>query len=148
MAASNYYLFHGGKEAIGDGTIDLDDATAGVFKSALVLSTWSPSLSADDVWGDISANEHANGSGYTTGGEAVTSVTWTNSAGTMTWDIDDPTWTASGGAITARYHVLYHVASGKLIAYSLLDTTPADVSASDGTAFVVQIHANGVFQLA
>jgi hypothetical protein len=148
MAASPFYIFHGAKEAMCDGTIDLDDATAGVFKVALVLSTWTPSLSADDLWSDISTHEHANANGYTADGSALTAVTWTDAAGTMTWDCDDPSWVASSGSIIARYAVLYHVATGKLIAYSLLDTTPADVTAADGATFLLQINASGIFTLA
>ena len=146
MAADAFLLFHGFKEYMADGTIDLDDASAGVFKCALVDSGWTPNLATDDAWSDISANEIAGSYGYTADGQALTGVTWTNSSGTMTWDCDNPTWNASGGSIAARFAVIYHVATGKLIAYSLLDNSPADVTATDGTSFVVQINANGVFQ--
>lgn len=107
-------------------------------------------MSGDDGYADISANELSTANGYTAGGFTCTSVTWTNSAGTMTFDMDDPTWTASGGAIAARYAAIYSDTStgDKLLCYSLLDQTPADVSAANGTAFVVQINASGVYQLA
>jgi hypothetical protein len=147
MPASQFALFHGGKEAIGDGTIDLSDASAGIFKAALASSSWTPSLSGNDVWSDISANE-ITGDGYTAGGQALTSVTWTDSSGTMKWDADDPSWTAGASGIAARYVVLYHVASGKLITYSLLDTTPADHSVTNGQVFLVTLPATGIFQLA
>lgn len=147
MAASAWALFHGAKEYIADGTIDLDSDT---FKCILLASSWTPSLSADDAYADISANELSTANGYTAGGFTCTNVTWVNSSGTMTFDMDDPTWTASGGAITARYAAIFSDTStgDKLLCYSLLDQTPADVSAADGTAFVVQINASGVFQLA
>jgi hypothetical protein len=65
----------------------------------------------------------------------------------MTWDCDNPTWTASDAGITARYACIYQVATGKLICYSLLDDSPADVTAAAGYDFVVQIAATGVFTL-
>ena len=148
MAADDWLIFHGAKEYMLDGTIDIDDAGAGVFKCALLGSGWTPSLSADDTWGDISGDDLGTANGYTAAGLALTNVTWINAAGTMTWDCDDPSWAASGAGITARYACMYDVSSGKLIAYSLLDNSPADVTAAAGYSFVIQLPAAGVFQLA
>lgn len=147
MASDAWLMFHGAKEYMLDGTLDMDDAGAGVFKCALLDSGWTPSLSGDDTWGDVSANDLGTANGYTAAGLASTSVTWTNNAGTMTWDIDSPNWTAAGGDITARYACIYQVATGKLICYSLLDNSPADVTAANGTDFLITIAATGVFQL-
>lgn len=91
-------------------------------------------------------NETDNGNGYTTGGVTVTeSLAGTT---TVTFDGDDPTWTASGGPIVARYAVLYDSTAGRVICYCLLDTTPADVTVADGTDLVIQLHANGFYQAA
>ena len=91
------------------------------------------------------SNEHANGNGYTTGGKALTpSLSGTT---TVTWDVDDQTWTASGGSIVARFAVIYEV-SGDVVCYCLLDSTPADVTATAGNTLTVAIHASGVFTLA
>jgi len=107
-------------------------------------------LSGNAVWGDISANEIADDYGYTAGGQALTSVTWTNSSGTMKFTSANPTWTADGGAIAARYAVIYDVtdAGAGLLCYCLLDDTPADVTATSGNAFVIQMNAAGIFTLA
>lgn len=149
MAAENWKLHENAKEYIGDGTIDLDDD---LFHMVLCTSSYSRALS-DDTYGDLT--EVANGNGYTTGGEALTSVTWGQTSGTATFDCADVEWTASGGAITARYAVIVHVAAGtglpqstdKIVCSCLLDDTPADVTASDGGTFTVAINASGVFTL-
>lgn len=59
----------------------------------------------------------------------------------------DPVWTASGGSITARFAVIYEV-SGNVLCYCLLDSTPADVTATTGNTLTVAAHSSGVFTLA
>jgi len=64
--------------------------------------------------------------------------------------VDDPAdmvWTASGGSITARFAVLYENA-GDVVCYCLLDSTPADVTATDGNTLTITLHASGIFTLA
>jgi hypothetical protein len=145
MAASAWVKFNKSLFYGLDGTIDYSDASAGAFKCALLLSTWTPSAAAD-TWGDISANEHANANGYTTGGEALTSVSLANTSGTDKWDAADISWTASGGPITARYAAIYHVSSGKLVRYCELDSG-VDKTATSGNDFVVQLATSGVFDV-
>ena len=146
MAADAFKAFNTFREYLADGTVDLDGDT---FKMILVLSAWTPNAETDSVYADI-VNEHANGNGYTTGG-VVVAATWTRSTSTVTFDVADASWTASGGAITARYAVIYDDTPSSpadpLVAYSLLDNSPADVSAADGIVFKVQINASGVFTL-
>lgn len=141
MAAGAWTLTNGGRTSLLNGTFDLDTDT---MKIALFLSTSNIGASSTTYAG--LTNEHANANGYTTGGKSVTgSLSGTT---TVTFDVTDPaTWTASGGSITARFAVLYEV-GGNVIAYCLLDSTPADVTATDGNTFDVTIHANGVFTLA
>lgn len=145
MAADNWKVYNKAKEYIGDGTVDLDNDT---FKYALFASTYTPALT-DTSYTTISGDEVASGNGYTTGGNAAVGVTWTESSGTVTFDSNDPTWTASGGSIVCRYAVLYDdTDAGKaLIAYSLLDNTPADVTTTDGNTLTLQLAATGVFQV-
>jgi hypothetical protein len=127
------------------GTIDFDVATADTFKCALLLDTYTPDLT-DDTWADLSAHEHAGANGYTAGGVGLTSVVYTNTAGVDMWDAADISWTASGGPITAKYAVIYHVASGKLIRYCDLDDTGSR-TATDGNTFVIQLSASGIFDI-
>lgn len=137
MAAGAWQLTNAGRTSLLNGDFDLDSDT---FKIALFLST-SNIGAASTTYAGLT-NEHANGNGYTTGGAATT----VNLSGTTTVTVDasDVSWTASGGSIVARYAVLYEV-SGKVLAYCLLDSTPADVTVTDGNSLTLQISASGVF---
>ena len=124
-----------------NGQFDFDTDS---FKVALFLST-SNIGAASTTFAGVT-NEHAAANGYTAGGIAVTHTL----AGTTTVTVDwsaDPVWTASGGSITARFAVLYEVA-GDVVCYCLLDSTPADVTATTGNTLTVAAHASGIFTLA
>ena len=89
--------------------------------------------------------EVANGNGYTTGGAtlanvAVTTVT-TNDA---KFDADDASWTASGGAITANYAILYNSTDTDSPPVAFVDFGGSQ-TAGDGTDFKVIWNANGIF---
>ena len=113
------------------------------YMIALFLSTSNIGASSTTYAG--LTNEHANNNGYTTGGQAVTlSRTGTT---TVTFDATDPAaWTASGGSIVAKFGVLYEV-SGRVLAYFLLDSGGADVTATDGNTFTITISVSGLFTL-
>jgi hypothetical protein len=120
-----------------NGTFDLDSDS---YKMALFLSTSDIGATSTTYAGVT--NEHANANGYTTGGIAITLTL----AGTTTVTIDiqtDPTWTASGGSIVARYAAIYEV-GGNVLCYCLLDASPADVTTTTGNTFTVAAHASGV----
>jgi len=146
MAADAWVFYDSFPELLGGGTIDLDNDT---FKMALYLSSSNADNTSDNVYSSDLTNEHSAGGGYAAGGETLTSVTWNNVDGTVTFDCADVVWNASGGDITARYAVIYDdTPSPKpLVAYSLLDNTPADVTATDGNSLTIQIHESGIFTL-
>ena len=140
MAAGAWTFTDTGRTSLLDGTFDLDTDT---FKMALFLST-SNLGAASTTYAGLT-NEHANANGYTTGGGAITiSLSGTT---TVTVDGTDVSWTASGGSIVARFACIYEVA-GNVLCYCLLDSTPADVTVTDGNILTVQIHASGIFTLA
>lgn len=142
MAAGTFTLYDGVAEYLGDGTIDLDNDT---FNITLHTSSYTPS-GAHDAYTDLT-NELATANGYTNGGAALTNVTWTRSSGVATFDSDNQVWTASSGPITARYAVIRSATANKLLGYMLLDSTPADLTATDGNTLTVGPHAsNGWFQ--
>ena len=147
MAADAWKIFDSFKEKIGDGTIDLDTHS---FKVALWTST-NPPLQADDSYTTEAGvgGEVADGFGYTTGGATLGSVTWNEAAGTVTFDFTDPSWTASGGSIVARYAIVYDDTDAvkSLVGMSLLDNTPADVTITTGNTLTLQINAAGMFTL-
>jgi hypothetical protein len=141
VAAGTWTFTNGGRTKLLDGTFDIDTDS---WKMALFLST-SNIGAASTTYAGVT-NEVANASGYTTGGIAITLTL----AGTSTVTVDisvDPVWTAAGGSITARFAVIYEVA-GNVLCYALLDSTPADVTATDGNTLTVAANASGVFTLA
>lgn len=151
MAAGKWKVYDFAKFYIGDGTTDLDLTTN--WKLALFLSTSNANTLSvgTGIYGDLT-NEHSNANGYTTGGAAITGVTWTRSGGTITFDLDDVVFTASGGSITARFGVIYKDATVNsivkpLLCVCLLDTAPADVTATDGNTLTIQMNASGIFTL-
>lgn len=124
-----------------NGTFDIDTDS---WKMALFLST-SNIGAASTTFAGVT-NEHAAANGYTAGGIAITLTL----AGTTTVTVDistDPVWTASGGSIIARFAVIYEV-GGRVLCYCLLDSAPADVTATDGNTLTVAAHASGIFTLA
>ena len=87
------------------GNLDFDGDT---IKVVLVTDSYTPD--ADDTqYSDVSANEVANGNGYTTGGYTVAlTVTDDDANDRVVIDSADPTWTASSGSIGPfRYAIWY-----------------------------------------
>jgi len=133
------------KEKLMDGTIDLDNDT---FQVLLTTSAYTPNQATHDFVDDIT-NE-VTGNGYAR--QTLTSVQWVTSGGAngqMKFDAANPVWTASGGSIVARYWVLFKNtgsdATSPLMAYGLLDDTPADVTTTDGNTLTLNVNANGFF---
>lgn len=140
-AAGAWTFTNGGRTSLIDGLFDINSDT---WKMALFLST-SNIGAASTTFAGVT-NEHAAANGYTAGGVAITLTL----AGTTTVTVDisvDPTWTASGGSIVARFAVIYEVA-GNVLCYCLLDSAPADVTVTTGNVLTVAAHASGVFTLA
>lgn len=141
MAAGAWLFTNTGRTSLLNGTFDIDSDT---WKMALLLST-SNIGAASTTYAGVT-NEHANANGYTTGGASIALTL----SGTTTVTVDittDPVWTASGGSITARFAVIYEV-GGNVLAYALLDSSPADVSATSGNTLTVAASGSGVFTLA
>lgn len=146
MAAGKWKLYAKAKLAIANGDIDLNGHS---FKINLYLSTSNcDTLTAHDELADLT-NQVATNFGYTQNTKAVT-ITTADSSGTITVDeTTNPVWTASGGSITARFAVIYDDthASDMPLAVCLLDTTPADVTATDGNTFTITQNASGIFTM-
>ena len=104
------------------------------YKVALVTST-SNIGAASTTYAGVT-NEVASGNGYTTGGVSVT-LSQTGTTSVNVYFSSNPSWTASGGSITARYAVLYKTGSD-VLCYSLLDSAPADVVVASGNTLTVK----------
>lgn len=115
----------------------INDIVGATVKLALVASAYAPAVTTagHSVWADVSANEIANGQGYTTGGNALTGLAANATAGANGYYLAGavPVWTATGTGIPVhRYYVMYIVGTlwgmtNPLIGYFLGDTTPADI---------------------
>lgn len=136
--------------------INLTDLVSATVKLALVSSAYSPNFgtSGNDDWADVSANEIANGNGYTTGGYTLGTLAKTAVTGGWKFSSGNAAWTASGGSIPAwRYGVLYVSGSlwgltNPLLCAFLGDSTPADVPATAaGFVLTAACPANGWFDV-
>jgi hypothetical protein len=146
MAADALVFYDSFFEAVADGTMDLDTDT---FHVALFTATYTPA--AGDTTFSALTNEVANGNGYTTGGEALAGVSWSQTSGTATFDANDTAWSASGGDLVFRHAVLYDQSVGganDLIGYILVDNAPANTTIVDGTTLTLQWNASGIFTFA
>lgn len=100
-------------------------AIAGTLKIAIVTAAYTPDQNLHDFWDDVSANE-VSGTGYTAGGNACASPTWTGptAGGVLTFDASDPaTWTQNAsGFSNGRRSVLYYdtgtAATSRLVGYT------------------------------
>lgn len=148
--AGEVTVFNAAKEWIGDGTIDLDTHT---FKFALITSSLTPdATTAAPCWGaggstNLSSYQVTPGGNYTTGGSALSTVTWAESGGTVTFDSDDVSIAQNASNPTnARWAVVYSdTATNKnaLLFVDLGGTT--DLSAG---GFSYTVSASGWFTLA
>lgn len=149
-AAGKWKLYEEAKLAIANGEIDFNDDA---FEIALYLSTSDcDTLTGTRTLASLT-NQVATNYGYTqadgAAGGKVLAVTAANSGGTITVDGDNPVWTASGGSITARFAVIIDGthATDIAVAVCLLDTDPADVTATDGNTFTITQDASGMFTI-
>ena len=89
--------------------------------------------------------ETANGGGYTTGGNAATVTSSSQSGGTFKLVLASPSvWTASGGGFSFRYAVLTDSTTGTNVGY--WDYGSSQTVAAGETVTVTLDATNGVFQ--
>jgi hypothetical protein len=141
MPAGKWKVYDIAKKYLADGTLDLDETTN--WKMALLSSTSNAnSLAlATPVYGSLTA-ELVTGNGYTLGGVAITAISLVNAANVLTWDIGD----------AARFAVVYKDATVNgiikpILCVCLLDTLPADVTATAGNTLTIVINAAGILTL-
>ena len=89
--------------------------------------------------------EVSNGNGYTTGGNATTITSATQTAGTYKLVLTSPSaWTASGAGFTFRYAVLTDSTTSTNVGY--WDYGSSQAVAAGETVTVTLDGTNGVFQ--
>lgn len=121
--------------------IDWDSDT---IKAALCTSAYTPNQATHDYFNDVT-NE-VTGTGYTAGGNTLTTKTITLATLTQKFDADDLLWASS--SITARVIVIYDstpgtAATNPLIAYCVLSGDETSVAGNWPHTF----DANGIFSI-
>jgi hypothetical protein len=123
------------KSELMSGIHDFDNPGGNTFKIALYTS--SATLGAATT-AYSSSNEVASGSGYTTGGETLVSVSPTTSGTTAYVDFADVTWSSS--TITANGALIYNSNASNAAVVTL--AFGSDKSSSNGDFVIVFPTAN------
>lgn len=129
-----------------NGTINLLNAA---ITMALVTKDYTPDLDLDTLWADVSANEVATGSGYTTGGQVLANLSLARTGPLTTWDADNLTWAAL--TKTFKYGVIYINDTVNSVVKPLIAVVDFDDSSSlaevtsGGIDFQFIVGADGLF---
>lgn len=146
MAEGDGYIYNNFKEQVLNGGFNL--GSGGDTINVILVSGHTPDIDADAGLADVSADEYGTGSGYTVGGESLTSqaVTQNNTDDRGEFDAADLTWSSLGALspATPSHAIMYDLthASDLLIAYWELGTT-----ATNGGDYTLQWGANGIILL-
>lgn len=135
------------KTALGLKKINLETDTIKIALFASTSNCGDVGL-ANAIYSTLTDEVSPTNTGYNTGGAICANPTWNEAGGVVTFDAADPlAWTAGSAGLSARYGVMYSdTATNKdLIAHSILDSTPADVSVSVGRTLVIALAAAGIF---
>lgn len=147
MAATAWTIYDKAKQKIGNGTIKL-----GVDIFSMQLHTSSSNISTSTLSLATSVdNQVAAGNGYTTGGQALTTVEWTVGASLASYkfDADDPIWTATGGTIpNVKFALIRNSAAGSAQALCWSRLTTAQFTLSQNNTLTVLLNTLGIFTMA
>lgn len=123
---------------------NLGDANSDI-KVALLADTYTPDQVNDDNWGEISAEE-ISGTGYTAGGQSLSSKSLVDNGGVATFDADDVIWSSS--TLTARYAVIYDNTPADAVDKKLIGFIDyEEVKESTGGDWQIQWNTNGIWTL-
>lgn len=142
MAAGTWQTYFTARERLMDGSYDVDTH---VFIAALLDNAHTVDLAVHNDLTDVAGDEIAD-TDY--GRVTLTTVTWDETNGIVTWDCDDIDFGTTVD-IAARYCVIFndtHAADGLLASLDLNDGGSTNVSSS-ASQFLIQIAATGVFTL-
>lgn len=144
MAAGPWVITNAYKtRTLNGGGLDFDATNA--LRCILLSSSSNIASGPADCYtggtGTAVTGELSTANGYTAGGYTLQGTL--SGTSTVTADTGDVTWTASGGSIVARYAAIYDntAASKTIIAYCLLDSTPADVTVTATNNLAISISS-------
>ena len=143
MAAQAWKLYTKAIKKIGNGTIDLP----GAVRIALVGSGSNFATATISLFGSIT-DQVTSGNGYSTSGKTLASEAWTVSGTAVKFDVADPIFTASGGAIASiKAAVLFMsgAAAGSCHALAYASLTSTQFTLASGNTLTLQMNSAGVF---
>jgi hypothetical protein len=151
MAAGKFKFYDFSLKYLEDGTFDMDDGTnwkAAILTSGSNANTLSLGTAIYSDW----TGEHTSSNGYTTGGIALTNVVLNKVGRVIKFTCDPAVWTAAGGNITGRFLGIYKNATVNgvvkpILCVCLVDTTPADVTATPGNTWTFTPNASGIYDI-
>ena len=149
MAAGDITLFNEFKEDVGQKIHNLSSDT---FKIALVTNAVTPAAGTSDPrWGaggstNLSTYEVTPGGNYSSGGATLSSSTWSETAGTATFDAADVTIAQNASnPNNARWAIIYNDTSAGKEALAFVDL--GGVTDLAAGAFQATWSASGIFAL-
>lgn len=116
---------------------------AETHNTMLVLNAYTPNFDTHDFRADVT--DESSGTGYTAGGQNLTSTEITLASGTLTWDAADQAWATS--TITARAAINFFDTGNSATDMLISSSAFAGDASSSGGTFTVQWHASGIFTL-
>jgi hypothetical protein len=138
----NEFLLEAGK-----GSHDLSSDT---LKLGIIDDTVEPTAAdTTPTWGDYSANEVATTGNYTSGGETLTSVTFTLASGIPTLSADDILIAMDAlGFTDGSYGILYNsTASDKAIGFVELEDSSGNPASEQAAAVSIEWDDGVVLEL-
>lgn len=149
MPQGDVILFNEFKEDIGQEVHQLSTDT---FKLGLITNAVTPTASTSDPrWGaggatNFTTNQVTPGGNYSTGGPTIGSSTWSETAGTATFDGSDISIAVNASnPNNARWGIIYNDTSAGKEAVAFLDL--GGVTDLTAGTFTVTWNASGIFAL-
>lgn len=91
-----------------------DALAAETLKLALFTSAYTPNANTDELYSSLTGEVSASGTGYTTGGIAVSSGLTSGYVDTTNARLDADDLSLASATFTARYGVLYNTTDSKI----------------------------------
>lgn len=127
------------------------DYLSDTLRMTLHTNTYAPNIDTDEAFA-TATNELSTASGYTANGIAIgtKTVSYNATGNVTTFDMDDTTvtWTASGGTLTFQYAVLHDdtVSTGPPVKPLIGYIDCGAQAITTGNTFLITTGANGLFQ--